>query len=1065
MPKLFKDKVIREKLQCFEIPDMQAKLATVQKWHSAYISKELHKKTETQCEQSFNQDFFVEILGFRAFPNEIYTIDPKAKTDATGQKPDALLGYFTGNEKVVTAVAEIKDVNTALDRSQRREGNLSPVQQAFKYKPQYKSCAFVIATNFFEIRLHKDNQLDYEQFTLASLLDPKDDYFQFRKFYFLLCERNFVSRTGKSVTEGLLSEINSEQDKITKSFYKEYKELRQELIRSIVKNNQKARDRRFFETLAIEKAQKLIDRIVFVCFCEDLGLLPEDSLKKAITYAESGFVEMPLWEVLKAFFEGIDKGSDRLQIPEGYNGELFKPDKDLDELVIEAEVLRNLADLGHFDFSEDLSVNILGHIFEQSIADIERLKALTKEEAAAETDRKKSKRKSDGIFYTPDYITDYIVKNSLGAWLREREEAILERHKLKKEINDKNYDKRALAAFEEYQKALQGVKVLDPACGSGAFLVKVFDFLLAENRRVADILTDLRGGGRAKLFESEQAFKEILHNNIYGVDLNPESVEITKLSLWLKSAQKGKKLANLSGNIKCGNSLVDDAVVAGDRAFQWSVEFPEVMQTGGFDVIVGNPPYVRAELLTPYRWYFSQHYTVFNKASDLFSYFYEKALALTKTGGFFGYISNAFDKTAAGENLRRFIQTEAQIMQYIDFKDINVFEGITTYPVIIIAKKQKTAQANFPFIKVSAEQNRGATLIESQTPINMEQQALNPVSWEFVSKAEALLQEKLTKQYPTIKEKYGKCFYGVKTGLNEAFIILDKQAKKLEQNHLVPIYEGKQIKKWHTPEAKQKLILFKAGDTLQQFGSDIKKSEVETILSGKYPAIFEHLKEYKEKAQIRYDQGDCWWELRKCAYYELFEKPKIIFPNLQNNNKFSFDESGTYLNAPAVFLPTEDKALLGILNSKVVWYFLKSVCVVRSGGYIEVKPQYFEQIPIPDFDEQRSGLNERVETIIELKMITAADIMKFSNALETEFQQPLKSVSIFASEFVDFQKTIKVKDLSLSKKADLQAFFEEYKGKIFGKEQRIKKLEQEIDEIVYGLYKFAEEEKSLLSRQ
>ena len=135
-----------------------------------------------------------------------------------------------------------------------------------------------------------------------------------------------------------------------------------------------------------------------------------------------------------------------------------------------------------------------------------------------------------------------------------------------------------------------------------------------------------------------------------------------------------------------------------------------------------------------------------------------------------------------------------------------------------------------------------------------------------------------------------------------------------------------------------------------------------------YPEIFKHLEKFKEKATKRYDKGEYWWELRNCAYYELFLNPKIIFPNLQNSNKFAFDYTGVYLNAPAVFLPSNDKALLAILNSKVVWYFLKSVCVIRSGGYIEVKPQYFEQIPIPIIEEKtKYTLIELVENAIQEK--------------------------------------------------------------------------------------------------
>ncbi|MEI6711953.1 MAG: DNA methyltransferase [bacterium] len=171
----------------------------------------------------------------------------------------------------------------------------------------------------------------------------------------------------------------------------------------------------------------------------------------------------------------------------------------------------------------------------------------------------------------------------------------------------KNYRKREIEAYSEYQKILHNVKVLDPACGSGAFLVRVFDWLLAENKRVTNILYETND--QMKLGDDENYFREILKNNIYGVDLNEESVEITKLSLWLKSAQKGKKLLTLDNNIKCGNSLIDDPTVAGDKAFNWNTEFADIMGSGGFDVIVGNPPYVRnTALQNKEKDYLSQSY-------------------------------------------------------------------------------------------------------------------------------------------------------------------------------------------------------------------------------------------------------------------------------------------------------------------------------------------------------------------------------------------------------------------------------------------------------------------------
>ena len=178
------------------------------------------------------------------------------------------------------------------------------------------------------------------------------------------------------------------------------------------------------------------------------------------------------------------------------------------------------------------------------------------------------------------------------------------------------------------------------------------------------------------------------------------------------------------------------------------------------------------------------------------------------------------------------------------------------------------------------------------------------------------------------------------------------------------------------------MIVFKSKSTKKEFG-DIDEETAFLKMKQQYPQIVGHLTPFIEAAKKRYDKGDFWWELRNCAYYDLFEKPKIIFPNLQNTNKFAYDTTGVFLNAPAVFIPTNDKYLLAVLNSKVVWHFLKSICVIRSGGYIEVKPQYFEQIPIPEI-----SLKDQ-KPFIDLvdKIITAKQQGKDSTELEKKIDE------------------------------------------------------------------------------
>ena len=568
MANLFNNNILKDTLKDFEIPAFDEKLAIIKQWQETYKKGTLQKMTESEVEQSYNEDILGKILWYTKFPTIPYTRQPQPKTEVTGQKPDFWLGfYYQDSEKKdkTLAVIEVKDAKTDINKSQKREGNLSPIQQGFKYKPQYSNCRWVIVSNFFDTKLFVDTMIDYEHWTLDTLLDETDDYFQFRKFYYLLCSDNLIKETGKSKTEELLSAVRIQEEQITKEFYKEYKGLRATLIQDLKKNNSEVN----IEIL-IAKAQKIIDRMVFIHFCEDNWLLPQNKTKAYVERAKE--FDFEPWELLQRVFKGIDKWSDKLGIPAPwYNGGLFAQDDILDELKVSDTICQKFIDLGRYDFAEDLSVNILGHIFEQSISDLEELR-----EEYVEGDKETvSKRKKDGIFYTPEYIVDYIVTNSLGKYLEEKFDECSK--------NNKNEFK----LYQAYQKILQNVKVLDPACGSGAFLVKVFDFLLEENIRVMKILS----GGDTGMFDINSMSKEILQNNIFGVDLNAESVEITKLSLWLKTAQKGKKLATLDNNVKCGNSLIDDPEVAGDKAFNWNIEFKGIIADGGFDVIVGNPPY------------------------------------------------------------------------------------------------------------------------------------------------------------------------------------------------------------------------------------------------------------------------------------------------------------------------------------------------------------------------------------------------------------------------------------------------------------------------------------------
>ena len=486
---------------------------------------------------------------------------------------------------------------------------------------------------------------------------------------------------------------------------------------------------------------------------------------------------------------------------------------------------------------------------------------------------------------------------------------------------------------------------------------------------------------------------------------------------------------------------------------------------GGFDVVIGNPPYVRAELIAQFAEYFQNTYKTFQPAADLFTYFYEKGFSILKLNGLFAFISNTFDKTKAAISLREWLKNNATLLKYVDFTDVQIFEGATTYPIILIAKNQNQVNNQFQYIKITKGNEDG---IDFYVPSNLEQVNLENDNWAFGNNQSSEIIRKL-QLHPYIKEKYGKCYYGVKTALNEAFLIPIRFFNNKEI--IKPIFEGKELSKWTNNEQVQSLILFKSKWTKAHFGN---LSEIDALgkIKDLFPDIFNHLLPFEQKAKARYDKGEYWWELRNCAYYHLFEKPKIIFPNLQNSNKFSLDESGVYINAPAVMLSLshlqnpvqEGKFVLGILNSKLIWYFLKTICVVRSGGYIEVKPQYFEQIPIPAIqDDAQNTISEKIDQLLILNKELQECSRKFKGNLKRKFifkDLPRKLNDWYLLSYGQFIMELGKKKIKLSLKdeAEWEEYFLLESQKALELKSQIEATDQEIDQMVYKLYDLTDEE-------
>lgn len=993
---------------------MDEKIAVLQSWVNAINNKGIYKKTESECEQAFNNDIFHKVLGYSFYPTENYTLEAKGWNEVSGQKADATLGYFNTsdiekNVSLVQVAVEIKDANTALTKSQRREWNLSPIQQWFKYKPQYNNCKRVLVTNFIEVRLFKDTQLDYEVWNLVDLINPENEYHNFKVFWYLLNAKHLIAPVGtESVTERLLSVVRIQTEQITKKFYQEYKTLRLELINDIRSNNPAVS-----LDVVIQKSQKVIDRIVFVHFCEDFGLLPDGKLAEVIQYSQS-LVGVSVWQILSGFFEAVNSGSSKLGIPNGYNGGLFHEDKELNNLKIGDAICQKFVDLWKYDFQEELSVNILWHIFEQSISDLEDLRinmlGIELETWELGESSKSNKRKKDGIFYTPEYIVDYIVRNSLGKYLEDQFEIIERKHlKKEKQMSDKVYQEKQQSIYGEYKQVLENITVLDPACGSGAFLVKVFDYLLAEHKRVGEVLNSI--------FDNESTYKSILQRNIYGVDLNAESVEITKLSLWLKTAEKGKKLADLDGNIKCGNSLIDNPVVSGDKAFDWKTEFADIMNAWGFDVVVGNPPYVTTKyenMNWNIKQYFLDKYAVAYDKLDLYVLFMEQSIRLLKNDWKVSMITPwNFMKNFYSFKLRKFILDYTTINFFTKPLETVFLDAVVETIVRCFTKwSNQNYDINFNEISINWLQELGKI---SNTVYENNKDNIFDLSWSDIAN-QVLVKCKIWSQILW------------KVALNYIWIMAWWQKDMVSDS---PIFEkSKKVLSWRE---------------IWRYNLQYEWNYINFDRSKIHSNDREEVYLSDEKVLLRKTGNSFVASYDNSQYFTLQSLYNIIiYDNTKHNSKY----------------------LLALLNSKLFTYLYQIFFITNPQQFPYIKRKHLDEFPIKNISlPEQQPFIEKADQMLTINKSLHEKIDFTLRFLQSKFaiDKPSTKLQKFRElDFAGFLKTLNIKKIPMDTEAELMRYFEKEKADILTLKSQIDTVDKQIDEMVFDLYWLTEEERKVV---
>ncbi|MGD0172872.1 MAG: TaqI-like C-terminal specificity domain-containing protein [Anaerolineales bacterium] len=697
-----------------------------------------------------------------------------------------------------------------------------------------------------------------------------------------------------------------------------------------------------------DSVQRTIDRIIFLRMVEDRGMEEYGQLQR-IGEGED------IYSKLLALSKKADAK---------YNSGLFDFTKSGDQvtsrLAVDDKPLKSiLADLYYpqpYEFRY-LPVEILGNIYEQFLGKVIKFTPTHH----AKVEEKPEVKKAGGVYYTPSYIVEYIVKNTVG-----------------KQIEGKS------------PAQLNGFRVLDPACGSGSFLLGAYTLLLEyyhdwyiahePGKHKEAVAQQPDGSWQLTLPER----KRILTEHIYGVDIDRQAVEVTKLSLLLKVLEGLKQLTlfneralpNLDSNIKCGNSLIGPDYFAGQmmpdddelrrvNPFDWQQGFPAAIKEGGFDCVIGNPPYVRQETIAGFKDYFETHYQVYDSIADLFAYFIECSLRITREHGFFSYIvSNKFVRAGYGNKLRSYLSQQGIIHQFIDFGDLPVFLGATVYPCILVIEKESTTKLKednqVVISNVKSLSFRDLSDYVNDNHFTVPQSTLMEGVWHLQPTNEKNILEKIAMAGQLLPEYCGcEPLFGVKTGLNEVFIVTDTQIdvitkkRKSERGIFLPYLRGRNVKRYgyeHTGE----YLLFTDG-----------------ITDTSHPNVMSYLRDHRAKLEARTDIKNTskkWYELRPCSYYDLLRKPKIIYASVAQRGTFVLDEEGTFVDKTCYFIPSDDKYLLGLLNSKMMFYYFASLAVQRRGGYFEYLTQYVVQLPIRSINNSNvtdKSLNDKMVALVD----------------------------------------------------------------------------------------------------
>jgi hypothetical protein len=1089
---LFHPRVHPKEVASFDFPaDLDRRHAVLLGFVDALKRGRLDDQKEVSLHGDFLSRVFGDALGYRSVTQagaDGWELEAERRMGAGGKSVDGALGFFReGEAGRVLVPIELKSVRQDLDRSGGRA--LTPVQQAWDYANHSPGCRFIIVSNYKETRLYSTARTPdvYETFMLEDLAAIES----FKRFYYLLARDRLLGPAPgvPSPVEMLLASSAKAEKEVTDALYAEYRGLREKLFAQLRKahSNLPALD-------VLGYAQTIIDRVLFVAFAEDRDLLPKNTLAKAIAY-RAEYDPQPIWHTLKIVFRWIDRGNPDRQFP-AYNGGLFRLADQLEHLEVSDDVCKELAKLGDYDFRDDISVEVLGHIFEQSISDLETLRRGA--EGAEPESAAPSKRHDQGVYYTPSYITRYIVDRTLGRTLKERREAIFDRIKPEDKKAGKERTAASIAAWEAYREELKQLRVLDPACGSGAFLVAAYDTLGREYERVTGELAELRGG-QVELFDLD---KTVLNNNLFGVDLNSESVEITKLSLWLKTAQYGRRLTYLDSNVKWGDSIVRDPDLS-RVAFDWGrgqmarpfLDVPaepdaaaiDARWLEGFDVVIGNPPYIRHELFTSLKAHLGTSYVVYDGVADIYVYFFERGLLALKPHGRLGFIvSNKWLRAGYAAPLRTLLARDTTIESLVDFGHAPIFEDADTFPCVIALRKlaqdeevpvdHELSVTAFP--RSELEKIDIAEYVATHQ-YTVPQKRLGEAEWSLEPRlVEALYRKIKASGAPLASVAKVKPYRGLMTGYNDAFLIdtptRDKivNAEPRAATFIKKYLRGQDVGRWNPEWAGLWVVLLKSSGDYAWPWAAMAEPDAEKCFATTYPVLYGRAKPMEEALRRRTDKGRFWWELRSCAYYDEFATSKILYQEIQFHPSYGLDHDGFFLNNKGFFLGCADTWLLAVLNSPLMWWHNWRYLGHMKDEALTTTAVKMEQLPIatPD-DETRRIAEEYVPQLVAFVKENHEARFGVLDALTTQMkvEGPGQKLEAFEAlsrdDFIAEVTKRRPKAAGKLKPADLQYLrevYDEYAVPIQSRRAHALTMERRLAELVNRAYGLTPEEVELL---